>query len=147
MCIRDRDRMVRVIGGAQVLFPWAEVSYLTMFPRHVTPCCDSHMTEEDTWVMDSVRRDVDRDIGDMLGDSDDGVTVLEWWDMLGLESDMTVRETRRLGVVCDDGVHLNERANRCAAVSLCSRLGGDGTGEGYGPQAMHGGQRKKLRRM
>jgi hypothetical protein len=29
------DRTVRLIRGAQAIFPWAEVSYVTMFPRHV----------------------------------------------------------------------------------------------------------------
>ena len=129
------------------MFPWAEICYLTMLRRHVTPCCDLHMTDEDTWVMDSVRRDVDRDIVDMLGDGDDVVTVLDWWDMIGFDNDMTVRETRRMGVVSEDGVHLNERANRCAAASICSRLGGRGeSGEGLGHEGPAGGMRKKLRR-
>jgi hypothetical protein len=119
------DRTVRLIRGAQATFPWAEVSYVTMFPRHVEPCCEKHMTQEDVWVMDSVRRDVDRDIVDMLGDGDDGVSVIEWWDILGFEKDMTVKEMQRMGFVSDDGVHLTRRANRCAAASLCIRYRGE----------------------
>jgi hypothetical protein len=119
------DRTVRLIRGAQAIFPWAEVSYVTMFPRHVEPCCDRHMTQEDVWVMDSIRRDVDRDIVDMLGDGDDGVSVIEWWDVLGFEKDMTVKEMQRMGFVGDDGVHLTRRANRCAAASLCIRYRGE----------------------
>jgi hypothetical protein len=119
------DRTVRLIRGAQAIFPWAEVSYVTMFPRHVEPCCKRHMTQEDVWVMDSIRRDVDRDIVDMLGDGDDGVSVIEWWDILGFEKDMTVKEMQRMGFVGDDGVHLTQRANRCAAASLCIRYRGE----------------------
>jgi hypothetical protein len=118
------DRTVRLIRGAQAIFPWAEVSYVTMFPRHVEPCCERHMTQEDVWVMDSVRRDVDRDIVDMLGDGDDGVSVIEWWDVLGFDKDMTVKEMQRMGFVGEDGVHLTCRANRCAAASLCIRYRG-----------------------
>ncbi len=90
------DRVVRLIRGAQALFPWSEVSYITMFPRHVEPCCGKHMTIEDVWMTDSVRRDVDKDIVKMLTDNDEGVSVLEWWDVLGLDRDMTVRETESI---------------------------------------------------
>jgi glycine cleavage system aminomethyltransferase T len=83
------------------------------------------MTQEDVWVMDSVRRDVDRDIVDMLGDGDDGVSVIEWWDVLGFDKDMTVKEMQRMGFVGEDGVHLTCRANRCAAASLCIRYRGE----------------------
>ncbi len=55
------------------------VSYLMMFPGHVEPCCQEHMSTEDVWVMDGVRRDVDKDIVDMLGDEDGGVNVIDWW--------------------------------------------------------------------
>jgi hypothetical protein len=99
----------------------SEVNYLSMFPRHVTICCSDHMTEEDVWMMDGIRREVDREVKDLLTDCDDFVTVLDWWDMLGLDKDMTVEETRNLGILDKDRVHLNARACRCAAVSLCDR--------------------------
>jgi hypothetical protein len=119
------DRVVRMIRGAQALFPWSEVSYITMFPRHVEPCCVNHMTIEDVWMTDSVRRDVDKDIVEMLTDNDEGVSVLEWWDILGFERDMTVKETENMRIVGMDGVHLTDRANRCAAFSLFNRITGD----------------------
>ncbi len=50
-----------------------------------------------------------------------GVKVVDWWDLLGLEGDMTAREVKRLKVIGPDGVHLTERANKVAAVSLCQR--------------------------
>jgi hypothetical protein len=120
------DRVVRMIRGAQALFPWSEVSYVTMFPRHVEPCCVAHMTCEDVWMMDSVRRDVDKDIIEMLMDNDEGVSVIEWWDVLGFDSDMTVKETLGMKIVGSDGVHLTDRANKCAASSLCIRFCGEG---------------------
>jgi hypothetical protein len=36
------------------------------------------MTCEDVWMMDSVRRDVDKDIIELLMDNDEGVNVVEW---------------------------------------------------------------------
>jgi hypothetical protein len=47
---------------------------------------------------------------------------LEWWDILGLDSDKTVNDVKRMRLVEDDGVHLTSRANRCAALSLCIRV-------------------------
>ncbi len=129
------DRVVRLIRGTQALFPWSEVSYATMFPRHVEPCCATHMTCEDVWMMDSVRRDVDKDIIELLMDNDEGVSVIEWWDVLGFDGDMTVRETLGMRIVGSDGVHLTDRANKCAASSLCTRFCGDGDkrmGTSYG---------------
>jgi hypothetical protein len=43
------DRTVELVVGVQKEFPFAEVWYLTMFPRHVVRCCgkDSHMSEDD----------------------------------------------------------------------------------------------------
>jgi hypothetical protein len=83
------------------------------------------MTTEDVWMMDGVRRDVDKDIVDLLGDGDDGVNVIDWWDVLGFEGDMSVRETLDMRVVGTDGVHVTERANKCAAASLCIRFRGE----------------------
>ncbi len=46
------------------------------------------MSPEDIWVMDSVRRDVDKDIVVMLEDGDNGVNMIEWWDVSGFDSDL-----------------------------------------------------------
>ncbi len=118
------DRMVRLVSGVTDLFPETEVVYVTMFPRHVERCCDmnDHMTENDTVVMDNLRRDVDRDIVDTLRDMGKNIHVLEWWDLLGLEQDKTVTDVKKMKLVENDGVHLFVRANRCAAVSMCIRL-------------------------
>jgi hypothetical protein len=39
---------------------------MTMFPCHMCSCCDENMTEGDVVATDSVRRDVDRTIMDLL---------------------------------------------------------------------------------
>jgi hypothetical protein len=80
------------------------------------------MTEDDTLVMDSVRRDVDRDIKEAMGDMSKVVHFLDWWDLVGLDSDTTVKEVKRLGIIDSDGVHLTSRACRNAALLLCNRL-------------------------
>jgi hypothetical protein len=80
------------------------------------------MTEDDTLVMDSVRRDVDRDIKEAMGDMSKVVHFFDWWDLVGLDGDMTVKEVKRLGIIESDGVHLTSRACRNAAVLLCNRL-------------------------
>jgi hypothetical protein len=76
-------------------------------------------------MMDSVRRDVDKDIIEMLMDNDEGVSVLEWWDILGFDGDMTVKETQRMKIVGPDGVHLTDRADKSSASSLCIRFRGE----------------------
>jgi hypothetical protein len=62
---------------------------------------------------------------DMLTDNDERVSVFEWWDVLEFDRDMTVRETESMKIVGVDGVHLTDRANKCAASSLCIRFCGD----------------------
>ncbi len=65
---------------------------------------------------------MDRDIVDTLRDVDRRIKILEWWDILGLDSDKPAMDVKRMRLVEDDGVHLTSRANRCAAVSLCTRV-------------------------
>jgi hypothetical protein len=76
-------------------------------------CCGrtDHMTDNDTVIADNLRRDVDRDIVDTLRDADRRIRILEWWDILGLDSDKTVTDVKRMRLVEDDGVHLTSRAN------------------------------------
>jgi hypothetical protein len=52
---------------------------------------------------------------------------------------MTARETESMKIVGPDGVHLTDRANRCAAFSLFNRFCGD---EG---RWMETSYRKKIR--
>jgi hypothetical protein len=117
-----RGQTVGLIRNIQECLPESQVCYVSMFPRHVTSCCMEHMTDDDVWVVDGIRRDVDKDIVEMLKDRNRTVTKVDWWEMLGTERDMTVRETKEMKIVDRDGVNLNNRANRCAAISLCHRI-------------------------
>jgi hypothetical protein len=98
------------------------VVYLTMFPRSVRECCRSHMTDEDVWLLDGVRRDVNRDIVDRLTDKGSKVETVDWWTLLGAREEMTLSDLRRLNCVDDDNVHLRARANKDAAENLSYRL-------------------------
>jgi hypothetical protein len=118
------DRVVRLVREAHELFPESLIVYVTMFPRHVEKCCEKegHMKTADIIGLDSVRRDVDRDVIEMLHDLDKDIRVLQWWDILGLDKDKNVNEVRVLRVIEGDGVHLTSRVNRNAAVNLCRRV-------------------------
>ncbi len=64
--------------------------------------------DEDVWLLDGVRRDVNKE--------------MEWWTLLGAREEMTLSELRRLNCVDDDNVHLTGKTNRSAAEILCHRL-------------------------
>jgi hypothetical protein len=80
------------------------------------------MRTSDIIGLDSVRRDVDRDVIEMFHDTEQDVKVIHWWDVLGLDQDKTAGEVRALKVIEGDGVHLTARVNRNAAVLLCRRI-------------------------
>ena len=80
------------------------------------------MGEGDSLVMASVRRDLDRDIREELREKGGRVRVVEWWQLLKMEREGTLREIVDKKVVGADGVHLSTYMNRIAAVSLCHRL-------------------------
>ncbi len=61
----------------------------------------------------------------MLTDNDEGVGVMEWWDILGFDKDLKVTEIGKMNLIDRDGVHLTARANKCAAASLCDRIRGE----------------------
>ncbi len=92
-----------------------DVLYVTMFPRFVRECCRDHMTDEDVWLLDGVRRDVNKDIVDRLSDRDVKIETVDWWTLLGVREEMTLSEIRRLNCVDDDNVHLRWKANKDAA--------------------------------
>ncbi len=93
-----------------------------LFPHFVEECCKEHMTDEDVWLLDGIRRDVTREIKDNLCDIDCDIEIIDWWTLFGLRNEPTVTEVRRLGTVDKDNVHLSVRVNRSAAASLFNRL-------------------------
>jgi len=70
---------------------------------------------EDSWVLNSYRKAVECDIVEELEES--GVQVLEWFDLLGWDSEPGMEELVRKDVVSGDGVHLTAKSNSFAAVS------------------------------
>jgi hypothetical protein len=124
MCERRKvvDSVTKVWTEIRDTFPGAEVTYLTMFPRFVVECCEQHMTKDDVVVTDGIRRDIDKDIVDGIREQDRTVSILQWWEVIGMDKDMRVEETRDMRVVDSDGVHLTSKANRNAAVFICKRL-------------------------
>jgi hypothetical protein len=80
------------------------------------------MTDEDVWLLDGVRRDVNKDIVDTLTVKDMGVEKMEWWTLLGAKEELTLTELRRMNCIDADNVHLTTFANRSAADILCYRL-------------------------
>jgi hypothetical protein len=106
----------RVVGDE------VRVIHATMFPRFVERCCDDHMTDEDVWLFDGIRRDVNRELKDGLMDSGVVVETVDWWTMVGARNEMTVNEIKRFGMVDSDNVHLTRKMNRNAASALLHRL-------------------------
>jgi hypothetical protein len=80
------------------------------------------MTDEDVWLLDGIRRDVNREIKETMCDRDSGVEVVDWWQLVNARNKMTLGELRRSGTVDGDNVHLTARSNRIAAASLLYRL-------------------------
>ncbi len=118
------DRVVELMVQLQGRFPFADVWYVTMSPRHVVRCCDrvSHMSEDDCWLVNGFRKGVDADVVEELEERVVGARVMEWWEALGWEQEGSLQEVRRSGVVCEDGVPLTEKMNKLAAVNFCHRL-------------------------
>jgi hypothetical protein len=135
------DKVGLVVGEVQVVFPTAEIIYISMFPRFVEVCCKEHMTVDDVVVVESIRREVDRDVEELLQEMDGTIRTVQWWELAGLGGDMTHDMIRMRGVVDKDGVHLSDNTNRIEAVSLCTRL----TGREVTTSGWSGGTMKRAR--
>jgi hypothetical protein len=98
------------------------VVHITMFPRFVDRCCREHMTEEDVWLLDGIRRDVNRETKDGVRESGYDVDIVDWWTLIGARNEMTVNEIRRARIVDMDNVHLTSSSNRNAASVLLFRI-------------------------
>ncbi len=105
------------------------VMHVTMFPRFVDRCCKDHMAEEDVWLLDGIRRDVNRETKDRVSESGYDVDIVDWWTLTGARNEMTVNEIRRARIVDTDNVHLTNSVNRNAASVLLFRILEKKTGE------------------
>jgi hypothetical protein len=80
------------------------------------------MTEEDVWLLDGLRRDVNREIKDEVTDRRLNVEIIEWWTLMGEKEDLTISDVRKRDFLDSDNVHLKKRANNLAAGVLCTRF-------------------------
>jgi hypothetical protein len=99
-----------------------KVMHVTMFPRFVDRCCKDHMAEEDVWLFDGIRRDVNRETKDGVAESGYDIDIVDWWTLTGTRNEMTLNEMRRARIVDTDNVHLTNIANRTAASALLYRI-------------------------
>ncbi len=99
-----------------------KVMHVTMFPRFVDRCCKDHMAEEDVWLFDGIRRDVNRETKDGVAESGYDIDIIDWWTLTGTRNEMTLNEMRRARFVDTDNVHLTNIANRNAASALLYRI-------------------------
>jgi len=122
----ERNGVARLVEGlveyVVEILPLTQVWYLSPQPRHVVRCCmeEGHMGEEDIWVMEGQRRELEADIVRRL---EGKCEVLRWYEVKGMEQEPELAEIRRLGVVSADGVHMSEEWCRSTAVNLCFRCG------------------------
>ena len=64
----ERSKLVQVVEEfitfCELNFPTSVIAYVEMYPRFVERCGKkgNHMSEDDPWVMDNNRREVERDI-------------------------------------------------------------------------------------
>jgi hypothetical protein len=117
------DRMVELlVETKRTVGDEVRVMHITMFPRFVDVCCKDHMTEEDVWLLDGIRRDVNRETKDGVAENGYDVDMVDWWTLVGARNEMTVNEIRRGRIVDIDNVHLTCSVNRSAASVLLFRI-------------------------
>jgi hypothetical protein len=90
------DRMVNFMEDVmKMVGEGTKVMVVTVVPRFVKPCCKDHMTEEDVWLLDGLRRDVNREIRDKLVDRKLNIEIVEWWSLMGQKEDLTITDIRK----------------------------------------------------
>jgi len=117
-----------VVGGivreCKEWWPEADVIYVGTLPRFVEKCCGrrDHMTAEDPQVINSCRKELDKEIMSKFVGEKLSVTVVDWFELLGWSCEHTLKDIVGKKIISADNVHLSAVANRSAAVFLCSRM-------------------------
>jgi hypothetical protein len=123
--VREKERstglvqmMVEDLGRE---FPESEIVYVGLLPRHVEKCCSdrSHMQEEDVVILHNGRKEFDQMVRERIGKTTE---IVEWYELLGMEKEPSIREIREKKIVSSDGVHMEKKWNRRAAVNLIGRI-------------------------
>ena len=107
-------------------YPTIRLLYVEMTPRHTDRCCSDreHMGEDDMWVLDNQRREVDMEIRRRIGER---LEYVSWYESSGLEKEPELAQIRKMGVVSEDGVHLTDVYCGNIAVNLCYRVAAAGS--------------------
>jgi hypothetical protein len=107
------DRVVNFVEDMRTLVSEnVRVVMVTVPPRFVKPCCKDHMTEEDVWLLDGLRRDVNREKRDEVTDRKLKVETVEWWTLMGEKEDLTISDVRRRDFLDSDNVRLKKRCEQ-----------------------------------
>ena len=116
--------MVQVVKACKEVWPGADIYYTGTMPRFVDRCCakNDHMTEDDPIMINNCRKDLDKEIISMMVGGRMEVTVLDWFELLGLHSEPSVKDMKEKKIISEDNIHLSAIMNRTAAVSICRRL-------------------------
>ena len=102
----ERGVLVRQIEDfvkfCEETYPTVRLLYVEMTPRHTDRCCSDreHMGEDDVWVLDNQRREVDMEIRRRLGER---LEFVSWYESSGLEKEPELAQIRKMGVVSEDG--------------------------------------------
>jgi hypothetical protein len=65
------------------------------------------------------RREFDKMVKERIGKL---VDFVDWFEILGFEEEISVKEVRDRKIISEDGVHLERKWNRRAAVNLICRI-------------------------
>ena len=80
---------------------------------------DGHMTEDDPWILNNSRMEIEREIVRRIGSMSE---VVQWFELLGLERELEPREISSRQIISADQVHLSDSVCKRAAVNLCYRV-------------------------
>jgi hypothetical protein len=126
LCERSQVASVvcQIVRECRKAWPLAEIYYCGIYPRFVEKCCErkDHMSGEDPLVINNSRKELDREVENLLLRVGEDVKIVHWFETLGMSAEPQLREIVDKKVVSGDGVHLSVEANRSAAVYLCRRF-------------------------
>ncbi len=80
------------------------------------------MMDEDVWLLDGIRQNVNGEIRNRLTDGMVEAEVVNWWSLLGATEEVTLPELRRRDIMDKDNVHLSFGEHGKAAAALFHRI-------------------------
>jgi hypothetical protein len=125
--MKEKEKLVNLVEdmvrGIREEYKSSEIVYMGLLPRHVEKCCEEkgHMQREDIVIMHGARREFDKMVRERIGRL---VDFVEWFEILGFEQEISVKEVRERKMLGEDEVHLGRRWNRRAVVVAVVEQGG-----------------------